>query len=75
MKCEQSFITIKLIRHSYLILSLSICAHKTLLRLTLNEFSVKMGKRIRAFQFLRSNRLARGVFEYLDAQLRDATVF
>jgi len=30
MKCEESFITIKLIRHSYLVLSLNICVHKTL---------------------------------------------
>ena len=29
MVCEKSFITIKLIWHGYLVLSLSICAHKT----------------------------------------------
>ena len=29
MECDESFITIKLIWHGYLVLSLSICAHET----------------------------------------------
>jgi len=29
MECEESFITMKLIWHSYLVLNLNICVHKT----------------------------------------------
>ena len=35
MRCEESFITMQLIWHSYLIFNIDKCAHKTLMRVAL----------------------------------------